>query len=192
LEQILNHIKKIYPLKKGDLDLLTRELNRIELPKNHLIIRSDRIERSLYFIERGVARAYCDGKDNQITFWFGMEGDAIFSYHSYIHGTKGYENIVLLENSVLYEIKTETLQGLFSKHIELANWGRKFAERELIKTEERFIGRLFTPAADRYAELIKNAPTVVQRVQLGYIASYLGVTQVTLSRIRAELRSVGL
>lgn len=192
MERTLEHIKKIYPLKAAELEVLCRELERVELPKNHLIIRPDRVERSLYFIEKGMARAYCDGKDNQITFWFGMEGDAVFSYHSYTHGTRGYEHIVLLEDSVLYEIKTDVLQDLFSKYTGLANWGRKFAELELIKTEERFIGRLFTPAAERYAELVRNSPSILQRVQLGYIASYLGVTQVTLSRIRSELKSAGL
>lgn len=188
MEKILKNIKSIYPLKETDLDLLVKGLKRVEFPKNHLIIQSDRIERSLYFLEKGVARAYCDGKDNQITFWFGVEGDAVFSYHSYINGTPGYENIVLLEDSVLYEIKTEVLEQLFQRHIGLANWGRKFAELELIKTEERFIGRLFTPAAERYAELLLNSPSLLQRVQLGYIASYLGVTQVTLSRIRADIK----
>ncbi len=188
VDHILHKIKSIYPLKEKSLDLLVSGLKRIVLPKNHLLIRSDRIEKSLYFIEKGIARAYCDGKENQITFWFGQEGDLIFSYNSYINKAPGYENIVLLEDCVLYEIRTDVLEELFLEHIELANWGRKLAELELIRTEERFINRLFKPAAERYAELMEEDPVLLRRIQLGYIASYLGVTQVTLSRIRAELK----
>jgi CRP-like cAMP-binding protein len=101
---------------------------------------------------------------------------------------KGYENIELLENSELYRLATHNLQKLFLEDVQIANWGRKFAEQELIKTEERFISGQFRTATERYVELLQNNPGLIQRVQLGYIASYLGITQVTLSRIRASIK----
>lgn len=170
------------------LSLLLAELKSVDLPKNHLIINAGKVERSLYFIEQGIARAYLDGPENRITFWFGMEGDVILSYHSYINNQPGYENIELLEPSQVYELKTEALHNLYAQHTELANWGRKLAEIELVKTEERYIARLFKSAKERYTELLVTYPNLVQRIQLGHIASYLGVTQVTLSRIRSEIR----
>ncbi|KIO76175.1 cyclic nucleotide-binding protein [Pedobacter lusitanus] len=188
MQNTLNTIKSIYPLKDLHLNLLLKELKAVELPKNHLIIKAEKVERSLYFIEQGVARAYVDGRDNRITFWFGMEGDIILSYHSYINNTPGYENIELLENCLLYELKTEVLETLYNSNTELANWGRKLAELILIKTEESYIGRLFKPAKERYIDLLQTDPLLIQRIPLGYIASYLGVTQVTLSRIRAEIK----
>ncbi|RAJ34337.1 Crp/Fnr family transcriptional regulator [Pedobacter cryoconitis] len=188
MQNTLKSIKGIYPLKEVHLNLLLKKLKEAEFPKGHQIIRSGKVERSLYFIERGVARAYVDGKDNRITFWFGMEGDIILSYHSYINNTPGYESIELLENSTLYELRTEALEALYNTHIELANWGRKLAELILIKTEESYIGRLFKPAKERYIDLLQTEPLLIQRIPLGHIASYLGVTQVTLSRIRAEIK----
>ncbi|QNK62853.1 Crp/Fnr family transcriptional regulator [Pedobacter sp. PAMC26386] len=188
MQNTLETIKRIYPLKEPHLQLLLKELKLVELPKNHLVIEAEKVERSLYFIETGIARAYLDGKDNRITFWFGHEGDTIFSYHSYIHNTPGYENIELLENCRLYELKTDVLKELYDTHAELANWGRKLAELALIKTEECYIARLFKTAKERYIELLKTYPSLIQRVPLGVIASYLGVTQVTLSRIRAEIK----
>lgn len=167
---------------------LIAEMSLVEMPKNTLLIDAGQVERSIYFIEKGIARAYCEGRDNQITFWFGMEGDFVFSYNSYINGKPGYESIELLENCRLYEIKNQVLQALFKENTDLANWGRKLAELELIKLEERYIARLFKSATECYRELISVSPRLVQRIQLGYIASYLGVTQVTLSRIRAELK----
>ena len=188
MENTLAKIKSIYPLAPVHLNLLLNELRYLELPKNQLIISAGKTERSLYFMESGIARAYLDGADNRITFWFGMEGDLMFSYHSYINNQPGYEHIELLSNSKVYELKTEALVNLYNQHTALANWGRKLAELELIKTEERYIARLFKPAKERYIELLQAYPDLVQRIQLGHIASYLGVTQVTLSRIRAEIR----
>lgn len=188
LQTILNKIKSIYPLRADQLDLLRGIMQRVEVPKNSLIIRAERTEKSVFFIEKGIARAFCEGPENQITFWFGMEGDLILSYNSYINDRPGYESVELLENSILYEIKTEALESLYKADAAFANWGRKLAELELIKTEECFIGRLFKTASERYRELLRDNPALIQRIQLGYIASYLGVTQVTLSRIRSEIK----
>lgn len=188
MQNTLNKIKSIYPLSEAHTALLLEQLQPVQFPKNHLIIDAGKTGRSLYFLEKGVARAFLDGKDNQITFWFGMEGDLLLSFNSYIHQKPGYEHIELLEDCFLYEIKTEALEQLYLEHTALANWGRKFAELELVKTEERYIARLFKSARIRYAELQETYPGLLNRIALGHIASFLGVTQVTLSRIRSEIR----
>lgn len=188
MQNTLKTIQDIYRLSPEALELLLGVMEPMTLIKNDLIISTDKVERYLYFIETGMARAYCNMENQQVTFWFGQEGDVILSYHSYINHQPGYENIALLEDSVVYRVANMALQKLYAEHVELANWGRKLAEQELIKTEERFINRQFKTATERYHELVNQQPALLKRVQLGYIASYLGVTQVTLSRIRAELK----
>ena len=152
------------------------------------MLRADKIETRIYFIKKGIVRAYTNTADNEITFWFGKEGDAVISMKNYVANQKGYEDVQLLEDCELYELKVQSLQELFDIDIFIANWGRRFAEQELIRTEERLISRQFRTAKERYTELLKNNPELIQRVQLGYIASYLGITQVSLSRIRAEVK----
>lgn len=88
----------------------------------------------------------------------------------------------------MYELNTEHLQELFKTDIHIANWGWKFAEQELIKVEERFIFRQCRTAMERYKELMASDPELLQRAQLGHIGSYLGMTQVSLSRIRSGLK----
>ncbi|MES2651029.1 MAG: Crp/Fnr family transcriptional regulator [Bacteroidota bacterium] len=188
MQNIIAKINAIYPITAIELQLLLKAMERIEFSKNHIIISSDKVERYLYVIEKGIARAYSNTDKQQTTFWFGEETDFILSYNSYVNQQPGYENIELLEDSALYRIANSTLQELYLHHLGLSNWGRKLAELELIKTEERLINRQFKTAAERYHELINNSPSLIKRVQLGYIASYLGITQVTLSRIRAELK----
>ena len=152
------------------------------------MLRAEKIEKNIYFIKKGLARAYSPALDNEMTFWFGREGDPILSMKSYVAHQKGYEDIELLEDCELFLLKIADLQKMFDKDIHIANWGRKFAEQELVKTEERLIFRQVRSASDRYKELLRESPDLIQRVRLGYIASYLGITQVSLSRIRADLK----
>jgi CRP-like cAMP-binding protein len=185
IQQILN---QIHPLPETSQAQLIACINEVDFSKKHLLLKADTIEKKIYFIKKGIVRAYAYQNENEITFWFGKEGETIISMKSYVMNQPSYENIELLEASELYELQTEKLQELFNQDIHIANWGRRFAEQELIKTEERLIARQFSTAAERYEALLKNYPDLLQRVPLGYIASYLGITQVSLSRIRAEIK----
>lgn len=185
IDQILD---KIYPLPQTSKQTLKQSLTEVKFSKGHILLQADKIETSIYFIKRGIARVYANALENEITFLFCKEGDTIVSMKSYVLKQKSYEKVELLEDSHLYELKAKKLQKLLNEDIHIANWGRKFAELELIKTEERFISRQFRNAKERYIEILKNNPDLIQRVQLRYIASYLGITQVSLSRIRASIK----
>lgn len=168
--------------------MLLSRLQRMEVAKGKLIISAGKIGHYVYFIEAGIARAFCDHEKGQTTIWFGQAGDVVLSYLSFFRNEPGYESIELLENAVLYRISSRDLQELYHQHIHIANWGRKFAEYELLKAEQRFMDLQFKTATQRYRDLLVNSPAILKRVQLGYIASYLGITQVSLSRIRSALK----
>ncbi len=188
MHHTLARIKSVYPLSDDRLQQLSGLLEAVELKKGHLLFREGKTCGDLYFIEKGIARAYCSSGLSDLTFWFGMEGDFLMSFNGYINKTAGYETIELLEDALLYKVPMAELEHLFQTDIQFANWGRKLTEKELIQTEERFIARQFKTATERYRALLEEMPELLQRVQLGYIASYLGITQVTLSRIRADLK----
>lgn len=181
-------INRIYTIPETSKSLLTKEITEVQYSRGHILLRADKIERMIYFIKKGIVRAYANQNNNEITFWFGQEGETVISMKSYVEQKNGYEYIELLEDCELYQLNTTTLQTLYQEDIHIANWGRKFAEQELVKTEERLISRQCRTALQRYQELLSKHPELIQRVQLGHIASYLGITQVSLSRIRAEIR----
>lgn len=185
LTQILSNI---YPLPETSAQKLEHAIKEVNLPKGHLLFKEGKVETDVYLIKKGILRAYSIHDGNEVTFWFGHEGDTAISMKSYVLNLPGYESIDLLEDSELYHIKANELQKLYSEDIHIANWGRKFAENELIKTEERLISRQFKSATERYHDLLNNTPQLLQRVQLGHIASYLGITQVSLSRIRSAIK----
>lgn len=179
-------LNEIYPLQNEALQLLNQYINEVQLPKGTILISSAQTEPYVYFIKKGIVRAFVSTAENDITFWFGTEGETVVSMKSYVAHQKGYETIELLEDCELYKIKYTDLLALYQNHLPIANWGRVFAEKELLKTEERLISRQFKTASERYQELIAHNPDLLKRVQLGHIASYLGITQVSLSRIRAD------
>ncbi|WP_313384111.1 Crp/Fnr family transcriptional regulator [Chishuiella sp.] len=184
IEQILN---KISLLSKDSIQLIKSKINLITLPKGSILFDTKRVETKVYFIKRGIARAYTLDKENEITFWFGQEGDFIISIRSYVENKPSYEIVELLEDCELYEINTNDLYNLYNFNLEFSNWGRKFTEKDLMRTEEIFIFHKSKSATERYQKLLKDNPSLINRVQLGHIASYLGISQVTLSRIRAEI-----
>jgi len=185
ISKILN---RIYPLPELSENKILEIISEEKYDKGYQLLDANKIERSIYFIKSGIVRAYTNSDGNEISFWFGKEGDTIVSMRSYVNNQKGYESIELLEDCTLYKLDSSILNRLFKNDIHIANWGRVFAEQELLKTEEMLIARQIKSASERYAELIRNNPELLQRIKLSYISSYLGITQVSLSRIRAKLK----
>ncbi len=185
IEEIIDNI---YPLPNTSKDKLRQQITEVRHPKGFILMEADKVVPQVYFLKKGIVRAYASAEQNDITFWFGAEGEPVVSMKSYVEEKPGYESIELLEDCEFFQLETSKLKALYNKDINIANWGRKFAERELIKTEELIISRQYKTALERYKDLLKDKPYLIRRVQLGHIASYLGITQVSLSRIRAEMK----
>ena len=173
-------INSIYPISEKSMDRLLSCSLELGLPKGHRLLEAGKIESDIFFIKRGIVRAYVSHEGKDITFWIGKEGATIMSLKSYVKNEAGYETIELMEDSLLYR--------LFEEDIDIANWGRKLAELEFLRAEEKLIPLLFTTASERYRVLLERTPDLLQRIPLECLASYLGITPVSLSRIRAKLK----
>lgn len=156
------------------------------LPKGHLLFKEGLTNNNIYIIASGIARAYVNLENIQATFAFFGEGKVLLSIESYVNDTAGYENIELLENCILYQFKKKDLESLYVQDIHLANWGRKLADLSFLDTEKQLISRQFKNTEERYEDFQRSFPELMNRVKLKHIASYLGMTQVSLSRIRAK------
>ena len=178
---------RIYPLPTESLNEIINNTNRLEVKKGTMLIEADKICHYVYFISKGITRAFCCTKGRDITFWIGEEGTVALSMQSYINGLPGYESIVTLEDSVVYRISIENLHNLYQQDIHLANWGRVFAEKEILRAEKALIPQLFTTGRERYEQLLREQPHLLNRIPLENLASFLGMTPVSLSRIRSKL-----
>lgn len=180
-------LKALYPLSPNALSGLCALFTRVDMPRGTVLLREGYLENHVFFVAEGIVRAYSDAAEKQLTFWFGLPGDVVISAQSFINNRPGYESIEVLEDSILYRADADALLTLFERDIEIANWGRKLAEREFLKAEQLFINRQFKTATQVYIELLERLPTFPNRVPLKHIASYLGISQVSLSRIRANV-----
>lgn len=176
--------QSIFPLNQEDLERLSQLVEIQKVSKNTCFIEAEKTTPYLYFQQTGICRIFYHKEEKEVVLAFTFPGEAILSLNSYIHGKKGYESIQALEDSVLYRLSIAQLQELYKDSVGIANWGRKLAELESVKIEERLMLRLFKSSRESYHELLKKAPNITNRIKLGYIASYLGISQVTLSRIR--------
>ena len=162
----------------------------MELPKKHILTSSFQNDKNFYFIKKGIARSYCVINDKELTSWFSTEGDIVFSTNNFYGNQQGYEYEVvqLLENTVLYAVPIKDLEKLYQTNIEIANWSRILHQEAFIMNEKRLISRLYKSAEERYIELLQTRPDLFQRVNLGYIASFLGISQVTLCHLRNKIK----
>ena len=118
-----------------------------------------------------------------------QEGDITFSSPSFYGVLEGYETetVQVLEPSLIYALPIAWLEELYTRNLEVANWSRCLHQDAHIGSVHRLISLLYHSAEERYVELLKKNPQLFQRVNLGYIASYLGISQVTLSQLRRRV-----
>ncbi|RAK64554.1 Crp/Fnr family transcriptional regulator [Hymenobacter edaphi] len=181
-------LQATYPLPPASLARVLALAEYVELPKGTSLFRDDQLAHHIYVLQRGLARAYARRADREVTFWFSAEGAVLASIRGYTEQAVSYETIELLEDSGLFRLGMPALRQLYRTDVHLANWGRVMVERVWLQTEQQLIARQFRTAEERYADLLQQRPELLQRVALGHIASYLGITQVTLSRVRARLK----
>lgn len=184
IEHLLNHIKTYYPLSSGAQEALYNCFEKKVLPKGEYLVKEGSRCRHLYFLESGALRGYYNLEGKEVTHWFGFAQDFVTSFHAFITGQPAVENMQLLEGSILWAITKEALNNLLNAHHDAERLLRIAYEKYYIRLEDRYVNAQFKTAAERYEDLLRQTPHIVERVPLGYIASYLGISQETLSRIR--------
>ncbi|TYP98464.1 CRP-like cAMP-binding protein [Sphingobacterium allocomposti] len=184
---VISIINRITALPPDDRDKLAGLFQEVTVDKNEYIIEAEKVANFVYFIGSGSCRIFYHKVEKEVILDFAFPGDALLSLNSYVHGKAGYETIQTLERCVLYKVEVRALLTLFANSIAIANWGRKLAELETLKIESRLMSKLFKTATESYQELLARAPGMVATIKLGFIASYLGISQVTLSRIRSKI-----
>lgn len=188
MEAFIKKIREAYPLSDEAVRLLVTNTERVVLPRGEILIREGIVARYTYIIVKGFARGFFHKEGKDITIWFASEGMSLLSMNGYMFSTAGYENVELMEECDLLKISNRELNRLFDSNVELANWGRRMSDRAVLKLERIFMERYFMSAAERYHLLIEREPEILQKVPLRHIASFLGISQVSLSRIRAGIQ----
>ena len=184
---IASIIGEVYNLPDDSMMKFVNLVEEHVYPKGHILYKQNEKASKIYIVRQGLVRAYACRGTKLITFWFGRDGELAFPIKSVFNGSEEYASIDLLETSVIYEIKIEHLLELYQTDVHIANWGRRYAELACMTAETLFIDKQFKTTLERYRDLLTHHPDIILRVPMGIIASYLGTTQVNLSRIRAKV-----
>lgn len=186
MSRLLDTFENMGKLSDKSKQALLGSIRKVQYPSKTLLTQQGKIADKIYFIEKGIARTFYikDGKD--ITYWIALENDFVGSMSSFFMRKPSDKMVQTLEECELWEFDYYKLDTLYSSDPELERSGRLFANYAISLLEKRFDNLHFNSAKERYDILINQQPEIIQRVSLGVIASYLGITQETLSRIRGK------
>lgn len=189
MTNIIEKMRAAYPVSDESIRLLKEQLTLCHFPKRYRLVEADKYCKAAYFIEKGMTRSFWLVNGEEITTSFSCEGGIVFSMDELYYGKLSEEYVETLEEVTAYRISLTSLLHLFQTNIELANWGRVIHQDEYRRLHRSHKERLTLAAKERYEAFQEQFPQVCQRAQLGYIASYLGITLPTLSRIRKNRKT---
>lgn len=157
-----------------------------------VLLAEGEVARNTFMIEQGCLRVAFMHKGRDITCQFFFEGEGVSSFESFQFGTPSLVRIEAVERSVLWTISRQNLDRLLREIPELQRVANDHVLRRMAYYMRQLLSFLRDTPAERYALLLKERPQVVQRVPQYLIASYLGITPVSLSRIRGRSRKGGV
>ncbi|WP_347922780.1 Crp/Fnr family transcriptional regulator [Pontimicrobium sp. SW4] len=184
-KEIINIINEKYaPLNDDCKSEFATNSRILTLKKGEILVTEGQYSDKAYFIVSGSTRAYYlnDGKD--ITDWFAFENDFICAINSFFQNIPSPHFIEVLEETILLEISRDDIIKLSDKYHNFERLTNRVATKTMLKLQARIVSMQFQSAEQRYQNILEAYPNITQRVPLTHIASYIGMTLETLSRIR--------
>lgn len=176
----------IEPLNTESETAILKICGHLKADKNKILQPIGHSCKTIYFLEKGMARIFYFKEHVDITESFSFENQLVVRFESLFTGKPSQKGIELLENSELIAIDAAKLFKLFDLHPDIERLFRKITEAALVEQINRIESLQFHTAEERYKSLLSESPDILKRVPLKHIASYLGITAVSLSRIRAS------
>lgn len=180
----INHLKSYGHISEAAEKDLFSKINPIHCVKGHHIIKEGQIESSFFIVQSGMVRSYYHRNERETTIWFAYEGQSAVACSSLFDNRPSLETVECVEECDLIGIPNRELRELYNKHQCMNTIGRKIVESYYSILEYRIYSLQVMSATERYKKLMEAEPEIIRRAPLGNIASFLGISQETLSRIR--------
>lgn len=186
-EQFFTYAEKFVNFSKVDKDLLISALSFKAVTAKKELVSCDKRTDELFFLLKGCIRKYYIKDGEQITIYIMTENNFIGAFDSFVTGTKSKETIECLEPCELLILKRTDLEKLY-KEIPLMNeFVRKILEQTLIQFQQALTSFILDNPEERYIKLLTQNPEILQRIPQHMLATYLGITATSLSRIRKRI-----
>lgn len=185
--KLLYYFNKWTDLTEGDETIILSAFEPVTIKKKKDLLFSGQVCDYLYFINKGCLRSfYIDAKGIEHIYQIRMDNSWISDLKSFFSQSPSKYNIEALEDSFLLRISHARFEQLLTEIPRLERYFRILFQKAYINALERLNATMWETAMDRYNEMLKENPEIFQRVPLVYIASYLGITPESLSRIRRQ------
>lgn len=170
-----------------ELDILESVLVPMKFAKNEVILGEGDTCKHIYWIVKGLARQYYFKNGKEVTEYMATENTIMMSIESLFKEKSSTQVIQAVEPTLIYALPKKELEAVAMRSVNIQILYRKILEESLIISQQRADMLRFESASDRYQKLVKNAPQLVLRAPLVYVASYLQMTPETLSRVRTAV-----
>lgn len=190
LSTILENFKDNFPVSPEKWKEYTSCFQRIQVPAKTILLREGEISRKAYLIEKGCLRVWFDNKGDEITFQFFFENSTVSSIESFKKGTPSLFSLETIEPCTLWWIDKKDVDRLLEEVNEIPSMRNQIMNTLFERTlhyMQHFLSFVRDTPQERYENLLNHQPYIVQRVPQHYIASYLGISRVHLSRIKNKL-----
>ncbi|MEM1001060.1 MAG: Crp/Fnr family transcriptional regulator [Bacteroidota bacterium] len=186
--EFIKYISSSIPdLNEDTLSVLKESFSEIEVKKGELLLKQGQVCTDLYFISEGISRSFSVKDDKEYTTWFGFKNNFMTSYISFFSKVPSYESLEMLTNGTLYQIHSANFFDNRVSSVQIENIINHFSLLYTIQLEKRlFIIQTYS-ATEKYKHIINNEPHLIQYIPNKHLASYLGITTETLSRIRSSI-----
>jgi len=187
-QNLISFIKLAMPMCDNKASDIADNFEPVSLHKNDFILKDGSICNDYFFLEQGFMRAYTfDTEGNEVTTNFYGRNSIVFEVASYIKRTPSRENIQALTDCFGWKGNYINLQSLFHVSPEFRGFARVILVNSFIDLKERTLSMINLTAEKRYEALLESRREIIQNVSIKHIASYLGITDTSLSRIRKEI-----
>ena len=187
LTSLFTYMNAIRPIDEDLKEAILKELEIIEIPKHHHLLKEGQVSDHIFVVVKGLLRMYYIKDGEEVCSRFMDEQHMAMSVNSFYSRMPGYEYIESLEPCVLARIHHDRLQKIYREHDSFNFIARVITEQYFIRSEERLYLIRKHSAEQRYVYFTEHYPELFQRIPLKHLATYLGITLETLSRIRKKL-----
>jgi len=187
IDALLAVINKLYPQDENVIRYLQDNITEVKFKSGKLIQLAGEHCHNVYFIKKGAIRGYIKDGKKDITTWISADNDFVTSISSLDLSIPSFENMQAIEDCEVYSLPSSALENLYIKHPVFNITGRKLLQEYYRDAEMRAYTVRLSNAETKYRFFLNQYSHLANRVQLRYIASYLGITLETLSRVRRKL-----
>lgn len=187
LATFLHSVSSSHRIEKEIVNELRQLVKILECPIGLELLKAGQYCKYIFIVQKGFVRRYTIDNGKDITLEFAKENEMITSAYSIITRRPSMDYIEVIEDSILLRLRAEQLNKLYKVSKNSLVIGKSLRDNYLLQQEKRIQSLQVSSAKERYQNLIEKQPHIIQRASLGQTASYLGIAQETLSRVRKKI-----